>query len=114
MDKILRELAQEVKTGFDKIFNQTGGLAGKITAIEPELKADSSVRLRVSAAAMSPVVVEELKAVLLNHPGNAPVYLHMTSESGVKILKLGQDHSVEPRSALFAELRGLFGSSAVF
>ena len=81
---------------------------------EPELKADSSVRLRVSASRMSPVVVEKLKTVLLNHPGNAPVYVHLSGDTGVKVLKLGSDHSVEPRSALFAELRELFGSTAVF
>jgi DNA polymerase-3 subunit alpha len=81
---------------------------------EPELKTDSSVRLRVPAAQMSPVVVQKLKAVLLNHPGNAPVYIHMSGDTGVKVLKLGPDHSVDPRSALFAELRELFGSTAVF
>jgi DNA polymerase-3 subunit alpha len=84
------------------------------SASEPDLKADSSVRLRVSASRMSPVVVQKLKTVLLNHPGSAPVYVHMTGETGIKVLKLGTDHSVEPRSALFAELRELFGSTAVF
>jgi DNA polymerase-3 subunit alpha len=81
---------------------------------EPELEADPSVRLRVSASSMSPVTVQKLKTVLLNHPGNAPVYIHMTGDTGMKVLKLGTDHSVEPRSALFAELRELFGSTAVF
>jgi DNA polymerase-3 subunit alpha len=84
------------------------------SATEPELKTDSSVRLRVPAAQMSPVVVQKLKDVLLNHPGNAPVFIHMTGDTGVKVLKLGSDHSVDPRSALFAELRELFGSTAVF
>jgi len=84
------------------------------SASEQELKTDSSVRLRVSASRMSPVVVERLKTVLLNHPGNSPVYIHMTGDTGVKVLKLGSDHSVDPRSALFAELRELFGQAAVF
>ncbi len=84
------------------------------SATEPVLEADASIRLRVPASRMSPVVAKRLKDVLLNHPGNAPVFLHLTEDSGERVLKLGTDHCVDPRSALFAELRELFGSSAVF
>ena len=38
LDKILRDLAKEVNAGFGKIFNQDDGLAGKVTAIDAELK----------------------------------------------------------------------------
>jgi len=50
---------------------------------------------------------------LVNHPGTASVVLHMTTETGHKVLKLGDEHRVEPRSALYAELRELFGQRAV-
>ncbi|MDK1096106.1 MAG: DNA polymerase III subunit alpha [Actinomycetota bacterium] len=83
---------------------------------EPDLggAGDLTVRVRVPASRLSTSVVEQLKSVLLNHPGSAPVFLHMTSEAGEKVLRIGAEHSVEPRSALFAELRELFGPTAVF
>ncbi len=81
---------------------------------EPDLNVDRSVRVRVPASMLSPKVVEQLKAVLGNHPGTAPVFLHMSGGTGEKVLRLGADHRVDPRSALFAELQELFGPSAVF
>jgi len=81
---------------------------------EPDLSADRSVRLRVPASRLSPTVVARLKDVLQNHPGTAPVYIHMQGDSGEKVLKVGQEHRVDPRSALFAELQELFGPSSVF
>ena len=80
---------------------------------EPELSEEAMVRLRVPAARLSKNVVDRLRAALQNHPGAAPVYLHMTSENGEKVVRLGEDHRVEPRSSLFAELRELLGPSAV-
>lgn len=80
---------------------------------EPELTAESMIRLRVPAARLSRNMVDRLRAALQNHPGGAAVYLHMTSENGEKVIRLGEDHRVEPRSALFAELRELLGPSAV-
>ncbi len=80
---------------------------------EPQLTAESMVRLRVPAARLSRNMVDRLRAALQNHPGDAEVYLHMTSDNGEKVIRLGEDHRVEPRSALFAELRELLGPSAV-
>jgi DNA polymerase-3 subunit alpha len=80
---------------------------------EPELSEEEMVRLRVPAARLSKNVVDRLRTALQNHPGDAPVYLHMTSENGEKVVLLGADHRVEPRSSLFAELRELLGPSAV-
>ena len=37
----------------------------------------------------------------------------MLSENGEKVIRLGDDHRVEPRSSLFAELRALLGAKAV-
>jgi DNA polymerase-3 subunit alpha len=62
---------------------------------------------------MSRTAVEQLRGVLANHPGSAAVYLHMTSPDGERVIELGNEHRVEPRSALFAELRELLGPSVV-
>ncbi len=76
---------------------------------EPDMTEDLTVRVRVSASRLSTSVVENLKLVLSNHPGSAPVFIHMTSDGGEKVLRVGAEHNVEPRSALFAELRELLG-----
>ncbi|MGI9667964.1 MAG: DNA polymerase III subunit alpha [Acidimicrobiia bacterium] len=81
---------------------------------EPDLSADQSVRVRVSASRLSPTVVAKLKTVLTNHPGTAPVYIHMHGDAGEKVLRIGQEHRVDPRSGLFAELRELLGPTSVF
>ncbi len=80
---------------------------------EPDLAADEMVRLRVAANRLSKATVDRLKAALMNHPGTAPVYLHMVSAGAEKVVRLGDEHRVQPRSALFAELRELLGSRAV-
>jgi DNA polymerase-3 subunit alpha len=80
---------------------------------EPRLDAGSVVRLRVRATRMSRSTVEQLRTVLANHPGNAGVFLHMVSDDDERVIQLGNDHRVEPRTALFAELRELLGPSVV-
>ncbi len=80
---------------------------------EPELSEDKAVRLRIPASRLSRNMVDRLRVALLNHPGSAPVFLHMVADDGERVLKLGDDHRVEPRSALFAELRELLGPSVV-
>ncbi|HDK45443.1 MAG TPA: hypothetical protein ENG94_04095 [Actinobacteria bacterium] len=62
---------------------------------------------------LSPDLVSRLQEILANHPGPAPVYIEMTSDGGSKVWKLSDEYRVEPRSALYAELRELLGSRAV-
>ena len=80
---------------------------------ELEVRDDTMVRLKTPAATLTPELVSRLKSILSNHPGPAPVYLNMTSEQGIKVLKLSDAHRVEPRTALFAELKELLGPSAI-
>lgn len=81
--------------------------------IEPELRSDESVRLKVPAVQLSPDLVSRLREIIANHPGPAPVYIEMTSDDDSKVWKLSDEYRVEPRSALYAELRELLGSRAV-
>ena len=80
---------------------------------ELEIRDDLTVRLSVPATRLSPDIVARLKQILSNHPGPAQVLLQMTSDEGHKVLKLSDQHRVEPRSALFAELKELLGQKAV-
>ncbi len=83
------------------------------TLREIDLTIDETVRLEVPAQLLSPENVQRLKEVLTNHPGKAPVVLHMTTSDGHKVLRLDDNHRVEPRSALYAEIRELFGQRSV-
>ncbi|HEU4320798.1 MAG TPA: DNA polymerase III subunit alpha [Acidimicrobiia bacterium] len=80
---------------------------------ELAIRDDTSVRLAVAAQRLTPEVVTSLKTILRNHPGPASVFLNLTDNGDTKVLKLGDDHKVEPRSALFAELKELLGPRAI-
>ncbi len=80
---------------------------------EPDLSPEQVVRLRIPAVRMSQDLVTELKNILANHPGKTPVYMHLSGEGSDTVVRLGVDHGVEPRTALYAELREVLGSGAV-
>ncbi len=80
---------------------------------ELAIRDDSTVRLSVAAQRLTPEVVSSLKSILKNHPGSATVMLSLADNGDTKTLKLGDDHKVEPRSALFAELKELLGPRAI-
>jgi DNA polymerase-3 subunit alpha len=80
---------------------------------EPLLDPQRVVRLRVPAVRMSRDLVGRLRSVLANHPGDAPVFLHMTGEGDDTVVRLGEEHLVEPRTALYAELRELLGPDSI-
>jgi DNA polymerase-3 subunit alpha len=80
---------------------------------ELQVRDDTSVRLAVPAQRLTPEVVSSLKTILRNHPGPASVFLNLSDNGDTKVLKLGDDHKVEPRSALFAELKELLGPRAI-
>ncbi len=80
---------------------------------ELELRDDAVVRLSVPAARLTPETVEALKKILSNHPGSSSVLLHLTDNGDTKVLRLGNEFNVEPRSALFAELKELLGPRAI-
>jgi len=109
---MIREDAVVVVTGhLDHRGDDIKVIAREIS--EPELRSDQVVRLRVPALQISPDLVTRLQQVLANHPGSAPVFLEMTSDSEPKVWKLSDEYRVEPRSALYAELRELLGAKAV-
>jgi DNA polymerase-3 subunit alpha len=80
---------------------------------ELQIRDDSVVRLGVPASRLTPETVGSLKSILSNHPGTSPVYLHLTDDGNTKVLKLSDEHKVEPRTALFAELKELLGPRAI-
>jgi DNA polymerase-3 subunit alpha len=91
----------------------------KIIAMEvtrPELVLDGGppVRLRLRAASLSEQKAQQLEELLREHPGDSPVFLHLESPDKTTVLRLGDDHLVDARNGLFAELRILLGADCVF
>ena len=80
---------------------------------ELRVRDDSSVRLRISASAISTELVARLKRILASHPGTAPVLLHMVAEDKHTVLRFGDVHRVEPSSTFYAEMKELLGQGAV-
>ncbi len=109
---LVRDDAVLVVSGrVDQRGDDTKLIAQRIT--EPDLSPERSVRLRVLAVLMSQELVAELKEVLTNHPGSTPVFVHLSGDGADTVVRLGAEHTVEPRTALYAELRELLGAGSV-
>lgn len=109
---LVRDDAVLVVSGrVDQRGDDTKLIASRIT--EPDLSTDSSVRLRLPAVRMSKDLVTELKAILSNHPGSTPVFMHLSGDGPDTVVRLGSEHMVEARTALYAELRELLGGGSI-
>ena len=86
----------------------------KIICLElkrPELVADQNPALHVNlpATRVTGSLIEDLKRVLLEHGGPAPVFLHL----GQKVLRLPDRFNVVTDNGLLAELRVLLGPNGL-
>jgi DNA polymerase-3 subunit alpha len=71
------------------------------------------VHVRLDATALPASVIDELKHVLENFPGDAEVVLEMTTSAGARRLRLGDGYKVAPTPSLQAELSALLGPAAL-
>ena len=71
------------------------------------------MRLCLDAALLPASVIEELKQVLANFPGEAEVVLEMRTAAGPRRLRLGDEYRVTPGAGLRAELDHLLGDAAL-
>jgi DNA polymerase III subunit alpha len=69
------------------------------------------VRLRLDATALPATVVEDLKAIFENFPGESVVVLEMQTSAGPRRLRLGAGYKVSRNAALHTELDELLGSA---
>ncbi|MDP9070566.1 MAG: DNA polymerase III subunit alpha [Actinomycetota bacterium] len=91
----------------------------KLTCLElkrPELAIDGGppVRIGLPLSSLDDACVTRLKALLVDHPGPSPVFLHLrttgdTEGSCHKVLQLPQQFNVDARNGLLAEIRVLLG-----
>jgi DNA polymerase-3 subunit alpha len=70
------------------------------------------VVLTIDAAAFGAELLEELKAVFENFPGQAEVLLEMRTRQGLRRLRFGDGYRVQPSAGLHAELDSLLGAGA--
>ncbi|MBC8364061.1 MAG: DNA polymerase III subunit alpha [Actinobacteria bacterium] len=75
-----------------------------------DLPSSRPVRVRLPIEHVSRSTVDELKALLSAHPGDAEVYLHLGDR---QVLRLPADFCVNPSGGLVGELRVLLGAEAV-
>ena len=81
----------------------------------PDLSAADAARplvLSLPAHRCTPVLVEKLREVLVQHPGGAEVHLKLVNGTKATLLRLGEVR-VEPGPALMADLKALLGAGAV-
>jgi DNA polymerase-3 subunit alpha len=74
---------------------------------------DTVLRVRVDAARLPASVVDDLKHVLENFPGDSEVVLEMRTASGDRRLRLGEGYRVTPSTGLRAELDRLLGDATL-
>jgi DNA polymerase-3 subunit alpha len=69
--------------------------------------------LRVNAGDLAPTLVEQLKAVFANFPGESEVMLEMRTREGTRRLRFGSDYRITASPGLRSELDELLGSQAI-
>ncbi len=75
-----------------------------------DLTDNAPVRLRLAPENQNPERIADLKSILVAHPGDSPVELHLSEE---KVLRLPDDYAVDSANGVVAELRVLFGPDAI-
>ena len=78
-----------------------------------ELAIPARVTLELDAARFGPMIIDELKSVFANFPGDAEVELLMTTREGPRRLLFGKSYRVAPSMGLRAELDELLGVPSV-
>jgi DNA polymerase-3 subunit alpha len=71
------------------------------------------VKLRVDARHAAPTVIHELRSLIGEHPGDAPVMLELETSEGSKMLRFGPGFRVQPDGNFFAEAKALLGDAAL-
>jgi DNA polymerase-3 subunit alpha len=88
--------------------SRVGFMATDITVLEGLKVGQEVLHLSLMARSISEAIIEQLKAILSEHPGDAPVLLHL---AGDKVVRLGPEFGVNIDRAM-GQLRVVFGDAA--
>lgn len=87
--------------------------ATDITAVDTEAGHRGPVVLTLQAARCVPVMMTRLKDILAVHPGPVDVHLKLMNGERVTVVKLDDDLRVTPTTALFGDIKALFGPGVI-
>ncbi|RJQ46423.1 MAG: DNA polymerase III subunit alpha [Gaiellales bacterium] len=105
----------EVKIIASDIRQLDDGSSGGQRRVDGEDGPDAvELHLDAGEIEVNPVIVGEMKNLCLDHPGATPVILNVTTDDGVRRLRLGSEYSVVPREDFVSRMRGLLGDEKVF
>jgi DNA polymerase-3 subunit alpha len=99
-----------VRARVDTRDDQPKLIAMDVEPFEPMSGEAFPLRLRVAPAALSEGLIEDLKRLLGQYPGDSPVLLQLGDK---KVLRLPPAWTVDVAPALLAELRVLLGPTAI-
>lgn len=101
-----------VKGRVDHKEGETKLIALEVSAFDavPDKK---EVRLNVDATKLPAGFIDELRLLINDFPGEAPVYLHCKTSLGPKVYALGPQFKVSPAPDFYAEVKVLLGEAAV-
>ncbi len=88
--------------------SRIGFMATDITVLEGLKVGQEVLHLSLMARSLTEAIIEQLKAILNEHPGDAPVLLHL---AGDKVVQLGPEFTVNIDRAM-GQLRVVFGDAA--
>jgi DNA polymerase-3 subunit alpha len=90
---------------------ETKLVAQAIRAFEPEEDGEEErLVVRVDVARLASTPFADIRRLLVDHAGSAPVVLDVSMPDGRRRLRLGEQYRVDPRAnGLVAELKTLFG-----
>jgi DNA polymerase-3 subunit alpha len=94
---------------------ETKIVAAEVRPFVPEPGAEEDrLLVRIDAARFAQSHLGELKRLLVDHQGDAPVIVEMRTTDGPVRLRFGEEFRVDPgNSNLVASLKTLFGASCV-
>ncbi len=83
--------------------------AVEVSIPDTSLAPDQPVMVQVPEARCTPHVLEQLREVLVTHPGGTEVQVKVTSPGRATVLRLQDSLRVQRSSALFGDLKALLG-----
>ena len=108
--KLVDDAIVIVRARVDAREDQPKLIAMEIEPFEPMSGEAFPLRVKVAAAALSESLIEDLKRILGEHPGDSPMLLHLGDQ---QVLRLPEAWTVDVSPALLAELRVLLGPMAI-
>ncbi|WP_372791474.1 DNA polymerase III subunit alpha [Paraconexibacter sp.] len=101
-----------VLSSIEKFAPSEAQVAAAEVQLAEEQKGPEEIRVRLDAAAVQASIIDELKYVLENFPGESEVVLDITTSAGPRLLRLGPEYRGNNTPTLRAELARAIGTAS--